>query len=139
MEGLGQSPCVPSRLQNMSFVLCLMFAVTATPPGFWTLCLGGDGHSAIERALLPCSTVELRTSESDPCTPEACAGCQDFDLSTGIALREAQSLDLALVISPSSGPLPLLSPVNELNARGSLAHPPPALYQPPLETVLIRC
>jgi hypothetical protein len=129
----------------MSIVISALLALSAsTPAGLWTLCLGADGHRVLELACspdLPRTAGQQPVSPPGACAPEQCFGCQDFDISSGLALRETHDLG-----TTSSFPAPALpdcgvvsNAYDTATIHDALSESIPAPLEHPLDTILIRC
>ena len=130
-----------------SAVTILLLAVTCYPSAPWILCLGDDGHRALERSLspeLPCTIAFPSTDTSDECGPEACSGCTDIDLSSKYSLRQnggsweradASAMCFTLAYEPNVRPcVSRARPDTNITTSGT-----PLLSEIILPTVLIRC
>jgi hypothetical protein len=93
------------------------------PPAGWTLCIGPDGHVAVEPAPEaggPCCATPGAGEAADPCTPEACSPCADVALTAGAALAASPApsgrpqlapAGIAALLPPLAPPLTSALPV----------------------------
>jgi len=112
-------------------------------PSGWSLCVGSDGHFAVELILTtagPCCGEPAGDPAADADASPDCEDCRDLQLSAGsvVGVRtEASSHAPAVLVLPAS----LADPVPHPSARYGCAAERTARrpLASPLETVLIRC
>ena len=85
-------------------LVCAVFA-TSVAPGGWLVCLGADGHFALEAAVETCSDEHCEAeSASAPCSMKGCGPCLDAVLGGAAVLRPDTDLgsdvSLGLVVLP---------------------------------------
>ena len=108
------------------------------PVGDWTLCLGSQGHLALETEDATCA--ETRHQEQDHAAAENCADCDDCrDVSLQVAVGVWKLDDTATDIGPM-GPLPAGSPAVAFESR-ACADAAGASSSPPrcTRTPILRC
>lgn len=67
--------------------LTLWALLVLLPPGAWALCLGTQGHIALEPAATGCQETAARGTGESSCSASDCNDCEDVLLVEGIALH----------------------------------------------------
>lgn len=87
----AETPCVPralSQLRDTVLVACLA-ALSCLPPSGWQLCVGADGHWAIEPSSVAgdaCCDDSPSADASGADAADDCTDCTDYALAGTIAL-----------------------------------------------------
>ncbi|MHC4464251.1 MAG: hypothetical protein ACYS6W_15725 [Planctomycetota bacterium] len=135
-----------------SFVRCIIAAtcllVALANSGMFILCIGEDGHVAIEAAVSDCcesfgvGVTETPLVAFDRGGPQAstgdCGSCVDIPLSGGLtgALSIAKRANLVLVASAPVSPLPVET-TQSSELRSALESFMPTPYFTPLRSIIL--
>jgi len=129
---------IPSLLPAL-FALCALM-----PPSGWTLCIGSQGHLAVEPAAIDgtsCCDSPSGLSAGVTRPSDACDPCEDVRLSTGPALIAKSESGLSAPASTAwiaSAARPVIAPPAQIGS----AHPAGAASPPrsaPRRTPILRC
>lgn len=137
-------PRALSQLRDTLLVACLA-ALSCLPPSGWQLCVGANGHWAIEPSSIAgdaCCDEAPAGAATGAAAADDCADCTDYALAGGAALGARAGDDAsddavdAPCVTPDGAlalpPLAFACPVADAASR------PPAASAP-LRTTFLRC
>jgi hypothetical protein len=135
-----RKPRIMRRLtQSLRIASVAVGVLALLPPGAWDLCVGPQGHRALEPSQA-CVLAEPETAcdESGSLCGTECDSCEDTPIFHGIALRGSKlSTDAPLQAIPL-WPAWRVTEVRPIGSAARAATPPlPALSS--IETTSLRC
>ncbi len=130
------------RLKTLRLACLLWLATTSLLPGpGWALCVGPDGHLAVELAGVIVTgelSAEAAARCGEECPPDECRACNDVSLASSDQACSRRDVAVpALELAPVALAAFLEPRLTDVVARGAVASIPPS-RAPHLVSVLRR-